>query len=64
MILPEWLRRSHHKRPMEADPDLEMEKLSLQRELAQKVVTFDRRRDRVHKLAVVTLHSMREGNKR
>lgn len=62
MNLLNWLR--HPRRPIEADQDLDREKLSLQQELAQHVVTFDRRRYRVHEIAVQAVKSMREGQGR
>ncbi|MBB2705981.1 MULTISPECIES: hypothetical protein [Rhizobium] len=64
MKLPTWIKRPRQALSGNIDPAIEREKLDLQQELAQTIITFGRRRDRVHQLAVVTLNGMREGKKR
>lgn len=63
MSLLSWWHRS--KGPsVELDPKTENEKRALKGELAQRVMTFERRRNRVHQIAVQAVQSMREGNGR
>ncbi|MBX5112669.1 hypothetical protein [Rhizobium lentis] len=65
MMLLNWLRRPRTTRwSLGIDPDVEREKRALQAELAQTVVTFERRRNGVHELATVTLNTMKKGKKR
>ncbi|MBB4574370.1 hypothetical protein [Rhizobium lentis] len=64
MMLLNWFRRPRGKWSLWVDPDVEEEKRTLQAELAQTVVTFERRRNGVHELATVTLNSMKKGKKR
>lgn len=61
MRLPTWLRRE--KEPVTLDPHKEAEKKELQAELAQVVMTFERRRSRVETVAEAAVRSMREGHR-
>ncbi|OWV67954.1 hypothetical protein ATY76_13605 [Rhizobium sp. R339] len=64
MKLPTWIKRPQQAPSGNVNPEIEREKLDLQQELAQTVITFGRRRDRVHQMAVATLNGMKEGKKR
>lgn len=62
MSLFSWWNRS--KGPsVKLDPGAETEKRELKGELAQQVVTFERRRNTVHKIAEQAVQSMREGQR-
>jgi len=60
MNLLSWL--IPHKGPIESSPPQIEEKKALQAELAQTVMTFERRRHNVQKIAEQALQSMREGH--
>lgn len=64
MMLLKWFRRPRARWSLWVDPDVEEEKRALQAELAQTVVTFERRRKGVHEVATVTLDIMKKGKKR
>lgn len=55
-----WWKKSED-RVLPVDTAIQDEKREMLKELAQVVVTFERRRDRVHKTATQALQSMREG---
>ncbi|CUX23017.1 MULTISPECIES: hypothetical protein [Agrobacterium] len=46
------------------DPEIEKEKRDRKADLAQAVVTFERRRDRVQRIAEETVVSMQKGSRR
>jgi len=60
MNLLSWL--NPHKEPVASSPPQVEEKKALQAELAQTVMTFERRRHSVQKIAEQALQSMREGH--
>jgi len=59
MSLFSWWSRPKHE-PVGLDPQTENEKRELKGDLAQRVMTFERRRNRVHNIAVQAVQSMRE----
>jgi hypothetical protein len=61
MKLMSWILGSTRHRRFEAQPT-SAEKDELRAELAQKVVTFERRRHTVQQIANEALQSMREGH--
>ena len=63
MSLLSWWKRPKLD-PVKLDPQTETETRELKGELAQQVMTFERRRSRVHEIAVQAVQSMREGNGR
>lgn len=64
MSMLTWWKKSHPKNDAPLSGPIEAEKRERQAELAQVVVTFERRRHSVQKIAEQALQSMREGHRR
>lgn len=61
MRLLSWWRMP--KRSVKPDPDFEKEQQQRKADLAQAVVTFERRRDRVQRIAEEAVSSMQRGGR-
>jgi hypothetical protein len=60
MSLLSWLRTPKDRTAESKDEPVEGEKKALRAELAQTVVTFERKRFRVHQIAAQALQRMRD----
>lgn len=59
-----WWKKAQNRDASPLSGPIEAEKRERQAELAQVVVTFERRRHNVQKIAEQALQSMREGHRR